>query len=331
MSDDPPVLTVVVDQAEDAGQRADVVLGRRIEGLSRRVARQRALAGALQIDGRRAPPSQRVQLGARLQLSLQRVVADPPALVVLADNPRFVYVDKPAGMHTVRLRPDDPPTLADAVVATFPECRDAGEDPLEGGAVHRLDRATSGVVCFARTREAWEAARAALSAGVGAGPRIDKTYVARTTAALPDPVPLLSAGSVRRVTRPAPTLEGVLDGGTTSEEGLCIDAPLGASSGPAGTRTVALSDRGRDAITEVWAITSAPALAVVLALRTGHRHQARVHLAALGCPIVGDRLYGEPGGCPPLRLHAAAIDLHGVLPDEHRVVAPLPDGFWAPS
>jgi len=327
-TDEPATLTLVVDDPEDVDQRADVVLGRRIEGLSRRVARQRALAGALSVDGRRAPPSQRVALGSRLELRLRQVVEDAPPLVVLAETPRLVYVDKPAGVHTVRLRPDDPPTLADVVVAAFPECKHAGHDPLEGGAVHRLDRVTSGVVCFARTREAWDAAREALSSGVGVAPRVTKTYVARTSAALPDTVPLLSAGSVRRITHAAPTLVGVLPDGTPADRGLCIDAPLGASSGPSGAQTVSLSDRGRDAITEVWAITSAPCPAVVLALCTGHRHQARVHLAAVGCPIVGDRLYGDPGGSSPLRLHAAALDLHGVLPDEERVVAPLPGGFW---
>ena len=334
---EPGSLTVVVELEEDVGQRADVVLGRRIDGLSRRVARQRALAGALCIDGRRAPPSQRVGLGARLELRLERVVAPPPTLVVLAENASFVYVDKPAGLHSVRLRPDDPPTLADAVVARYPECTDAGEDRLEGGAVHRLDRGTSGVVCFARTREAWQQARDALSSGVGPGSSVTKTYVARTAAPLPPTVPLLSAGSVRRIRRPAPSLHGILEA-TTADDGLCIDAPLGASSGPAGARRVALSDRGRDAITEVWAITSSASPAVVLALCTGHRHQARVHLAAIGCPIVGDTLYGEastdaegavdrsePG---PLRLHAAALDLSGALPGQGRVVAPLPDGFW---
>lgn len=337
-----PTIEVVVSDAEDEGARADVVLGRRAHALSRRVARQRALAGALTIDGRRAPPSARVHLGARLCLRLHATASQPaPDVSVLLVTDDFIYVDKPPGVHTQRLRPDDPSTLSDAVAHVHPECADAGEGLHEGGAVHRLDRGTSGVVCFARNRQAWLAARDAFGGGT-----VAKTYIAAVTTPLPAALPLLSAGSVRRPSGAPPALDGIF-GGRIDSRGMCIDAPLGPGSGPAGSRSVTLSDRGRDAITEVWPVTpneDTPGIAgwAVVSLRTGHRHQARVHLAAVGSPIIGDPLYGPalaptPGDAdasPPqdaLLLHAAALQLGSALPNEPRVVAPLAARFFAAS
>ncbi|MBL4684773.1 MAG: RluA family pseudouridine synthase [Nannocystaceae bacterium] len=333
----PPTLGLVVVEPEDDGARADVVLGRRVPGLSRRVARQRGLAGALSIDGRRAAPSARVSVGTRIELRLAEVGHEPPPpIVVLAVTDDFVYVDKPPGIHTQRLRHDDPATLADAVAAVHPECATAGPSPSEGGAVHRLDRETSGVVCFARNRDAWERAREAFSSG-----SVHKTYLAAVAQALPLAAPLVSAGSVRRLGPGGPTLDGITPG-CPGPTGLCFDAPLGPQSGAAGTRRVQLSPQGRDAISDVWPVlqpeaADTTALAtretglahpcVVLVLRTGHRHQARVHLAAVGCAIVGDPLYGPEGSAPQMLLHAGALHLGPALPQESRVVSVLPSRF----
>jgi 23S rRNA pseudouridine1911/1915/1917 synthase len=60
-----------------------------------------------------------------------------------------------------------------------------------------------------------------------------------------------------------------------------------------------------------------------LVLHTGRRHQARVHLAHLGLPIVGDVLYGGPPSTR-LHLHAARLDLSAAVPDEPPVAAPDP-------
>ena len=100
-----PVVVVVL--SEDEGERADVVLGRRVAGLSRRVARRMALDGLLRGDGRRLPPSHRVRAGDRLELLVPTDTTELPDLRILAVTEHFVYADKPAGVHTHALRPGE--------------------------------------------------------------------------------------------------------------------------------------------------------------------------------------------------------------------------------
>ncbi len=289
---------------EDAGERADVVLGRRLPALSRRVARSLALAGHLRVDGNPAPPSHRVTPGQRLELLLPARTTPPP-LIVLAATDRFIYALKPAGTHTHRLRPDDPPALADAVAALHPECAAASPEPREGGAVHRLDHGTSGVVAFARDPAAFTAARSAFTAA-----RVSKNYLALVTC---------PEGHLWPPT-PRPWL-------TVHADHLELTAPIGPGPRPA---LVAIRPDGQPSRTTVHPPTALPArptlASITLDLHTGRRHQARVHLAWLGLPILGDTTYG---GAPAdrLHLHAASLDLRAAIASEHPVHAPPPPEF----
>ncbi len=300
----PPIVHTVADA--DAGERADVVLGRRVPGLSRRVARGLALAGHLQINGEPAPAAQRVRAGERLALNIPAIAAPPPPpLVVLAVTDRLVYVDKPPGLHTLRVRPGDPPALADLVAAAFPECADASPDPRECGAVHRLDRGTSGVIAFARDRESHAAARAAFSAG-----HARKRYLAIVTC----PEDLVWPGPAG--------LWRVPDG-----EVLEVHAPLGTGDPP--SRVVVHHSRQPSCSRIHRPRRRADGRArVELELVTGRRHQARVHLAWLEMPILGDVLYGG-AAADRIYLHAATLDLGALHPAERPITAPSPPGFEA--
>ncbi|MEZ4380653.1 MAG: pseudouridine synthase [Nannocystaceae bacterium] len=319
----------VVDP-EDVGARADVVLGRRLPGLSRRVARQMALAGKLEIDGERAPPSARVALGQRLALRVEPTPSPSPGapeLRVLASTPAIVYVDKPVGVAVHRLRPDEPPALADLVAARFPELRDVGDDPRELGALHRLDRPTSGVVAFARTAEAWAAGREGFARGevrkhyaaVGREARGDlagaEAWLAAPKPIGDAPLPSALADELRRLHVAAQELPMAI-----------VRAPLGR--GDQRDKVVVRGD-GLAATTDLQVLLDAGARRLLLLrLRSGRRHQARVHLAAAGWPIVGDRRYGgEPG--PRLLLHAWSLDLSPAIAGERPIVAPLPPEFAA--
>jgi 23S rRNA pseudouridine1911/1915/1917 synthase len=290
--------------AEDANERADVVLGRHVPGLSRRVARDLARAGHLRVDGEPAPAAHRVQPGQQLELRLPAPeTPPPPPLVVLAVTDRLVYVDKPPGLYTHALRPGDPPTLADLVAAAFPECTDASPDPREHGAVHRLDGGTSGVVAFARDRETHAAARAAFSAGLAR-----KRYLAVVTC----PEDQAWPGPALRWRAPAGEL-------------LEVHAPLRSDPIPSRMR---VDPDGQPSLSRIHRpIRGSDGLArVEVDLVTGRRHQARVHLAWLGMPIIGDLMYG---GVPAdrLYLHAATLDLSALGSGEVPVTASCPPGF----
>lgn len=335
----------------DAGQRADVVLGRQVAGLSRRRARSLARAGKLRIDGRRAAPSQRVEPGQRLELDLDHRGSagdfDAAHLEVLAQTERFIYVAKPAGVHTVALTPAQPGVLATAVAERFPECAGASPDPREGGAVHRLDRPTSGVVAFARSREVWEQARQGFSEE-----RVVKHYLAVSRASADSQLaeaghwpPSLPPGGLQGWIELAPDampeqppvplapVPELLD--LRSLPPVRVRAPLGRHEHP---KLCAVRLDGRRARTLVRPLARVgPHLLLRLSLETGRRHQARVHLSWISLPILGDHSYApqaSPGSSVApsraIHLHAFALDLSGVFPDERGVIAPMPADFWPP-
>ena len=329
-------------EAEDVGERADVVLGRRIPGLSRRVARDLARAGKLRVDGRRCPPATRVALGQRLELELGLPEdAQAPGLEdlqILATTARFVYVHKPAGVHAVARTPGQPGILATAVASRFPDCAGASEDPREGGAVHRLDRPTSGVVAFARSREIWARARAGFAEA-----RVTKHYLAVSVAAPETAVaggqpwpPALPAdglqGWIEPLTSPILMPEALASWSASTRE---LDLPpvrIRAALAKAGPTRSAVRLDGRRARTIVAPLARRDRLWLLhLGLETGRRHQARVHLAWIGLPIQGDTTYAEDSQAQApasISLHACAIDLSGVFSGEGPIHAPPPPNFW---
>jgi 23S rRNA pseudouridine1911/1915/1917 synthase len=329
---------------EDAGERADVVLGRRIPALSRRLARSLARAGKLRIDGRRSAPSTRVGVGARLELDLdlgpehEQDSSELEQLDVLALTDRFVYVRKPAGVHVVALTPAQPGVLATVVAARFPECAAASIDPREGGAVHRLDLPTSGVVAFARSREIWLQARAGF-----ADERVAKHYLAVSIAPEHDDwPPQLPEGGLRGWIEPGPanplteSLVRIVEIDPTHQlERTPIR--VRAALGRAGQERSCVSLDGRRASTVVHPLARINGYVLShLLLETGCRHQARVHLAWIGRPILGDSTYGLAGESERTRassiaLHAFALDLSAVFTGEETVFASPPVGFWPPA
>ena len=215
---------------------------------------------------------------------------EAPLAVLYADE-LLVAVSKPAGIATHPLHPGERGTLANALVARFPECAFVADDAREGGVAHRLDIETSGVVLAARTRAAWQSLRHAFSDGA-----VTKEYLALVAGAPPDQgtidLPLAHAG--RRVR-------------------IAGDRDLDALAATTGFETLA---RGDD-VALVRAHSS-----------SGRMHQIRVHLAHLGHPLVGDALYGGP---PPVAgtrghfLHAAAVTFpHPGTGARVRIEAPLP-------
>jgi tRNA pseudouridine32 synthase / 23S rRNA pseudouridine746 synthase len=211
----------------------------------------------------------------------------PPPRIVFADE-AIVVVDKPSGMPSVPARtPLDPPAVAVRLAATL--------GPLE--AVHRLDRDTSGLLVLARSREP------RVSLGIAFEERrVAKRYLAVVAGRPPEPAGTVSLPLAADRDRPPRQR---------------VDATLGRA---ATTRWRLVATHG----------PSDPAAATsLLAVEplTGRSHQIRVHLAELGCPIVGDRLYAPPAVAEagPLALHAAGLAFdHPLTGDKLVFQAPPP-------
>ena len=174
----------------------------------------------------------------------------------------------------------------DDLEAHFPEL---GLDQLPRLA-HRLDMDTSGCLILGRHDEAMTLLGRQFSRN-----RVGKTYWALVHGAPPQ-----AAG--------------------------CLSQPLRKLAGPEGGRMRPVED-GPAAVTH-WRLLGQGDGKSWLELRpeTGRTHQLRAHCALLGCPIVGDRLYGPPGEAPPLLLHARKIALR-LRQDWIEVEAPLPNYF----
>jgi 23S rRNA pseudouridine1911/1915/1917 synthase len=307
----PPVriATFVVDHAE-AGIRLDrFVLGRVPRG-SRRGARAAIRGGAVAINGRRARKGDAVHAGdvVRLDLSLLdgalRAQPELPLSTLYVDE-AVIGVDKPAGMATVALRAHDLATVSNALLGRYPALRGIGGTPFEAGIAHRLDTPTSGALLVARTPAAWRNLRAQFVHG-----RVDKLYVA------------------------------VVDG--TMSRGGIVTVPIAhhpdrrrrmcACTEPA--RATML--RARTAHTAYRPLrTAGGATLLAVRIRTGVRHQIRVHLACVGHPVLGDSLYAGreiAASAPRLLLHAVRVAFtHPVSGRRISVRSPLPDGFLPPG
>jgi 23S rRNA pseudouridine1911/1915/1917 synthase len=288
--------------------RVDVLVSHAIAGWSRRRVHDLFGHGAVRINGQRARKGDRVRAGDRVtvdQSFLPSELAASPELpvAVLHADASLVAVDKPAGMPSIARRITDTDTVANFLVARFPELRDASPNPLEAGMLHRLDTATSGVLVAARTRAAYEQLRQRfVRTAIKDYLAVVHGLLART-----DRISLPIAHMPRRPRRMRVCTNSA-------------DAHMLAAR-PAETtyRTIA-----SDADYSLLAIR----------IRTGVRHQIRVHLASAGHPIVGDTLYGRPAldhdKAARLLLHAYRVRLpHPERAASFDCVAEIPREFAA--
>lgn len=288
----------------DAQGRLDRALADAL-GVGRAAVKRAFQLGDVRVEGRRARASDPATPGSLVSVQIEEPAGAPSPepeapLAILAVSARAVVVDKPAGVAVHPLAPGEGGTLANAVVARFPECAQASPDPREGGAVQRLDVGTSGCLAFARDREAWEAIHAALGEQ-----RVEKVYLA------------LVHGRV--------AAGGVISAPLAQRGGRSLAAP----DAEAEARLVAKGLRPRPAETryEVERRFERHTLLRVRIL-TGVMHQIRAHLALVGHPVAGDALYGGEAaamaGLDRIFLHAARLAFD--LPAGERVEAesPLP-------
>jgi 23S rRNA pseudouridine1911/1915/1917 synthase len=245
--------------------RLDLLLIRRHPGMSRRKARDVIEKGQVSVDGQPLrEPGREVAEGAEIAFDPNRR-ALPRArctLPVLHEDEHVIVVDKPAGLLTVPSAPGvhDEDTALRRVQDYARRLRPRGGYAER---VHRLDRDTSGALAFALSRQA----RAGLIETFRHH-RIERGYLA------------------------------IVEGEPPGESGT-IDVPL-REAWVGGRRRVARpGEEQREARTH-WRVRERLPGAALLEVRleTGRQHQIRVHLAHVGLPILGDPVYGRPGGPP---------------------------------
>ena len=278
-----------------AGDRLDRYLAQHA-GLPSRAAAERLIEqGAVRVDG--VPAHKALRLAGGELIELEDVAESSPAgpegvelEIPLALIDEYVIVaDKPAGVVTHPA----PGVVGPTLVASLRHLGlRGGDDDQRPGVVHRLDRDTSGLLVLSRSDEAYAVLGEQMRAR-----QIEREYVA------------------------------LVRGRPPSRRGT-IDAPIGRDRNDVGR--MAVGGRGeRPAVTH-FELTEPLAGASLLRLKleTGRTHQIRVHLAAIGHPVLGDPLYGVPGGQIGLRrqfLHAARLGfVHPVGGDRIELASELP-------
>ncbi|MCU1450357.1 MAG: pseudouridine synthase, RluA family [Acidimicrobiales bacterium] len=280
------------------GERVDRVVAF-LTGLPRREVADLVAAGAVRLGGSTVDTrARKVVEGDVVEVDVPPPADDRPEADASVDFPvvhadqHVIVVDKPPGLvvHPGAGQPGG--TLVHGLLHRFPDLAGVGE-PTRPGIVHRLDKGTSGLMVVART----PAALADLSAQLKAR-TVERRYLALVLGEV-------AAGS------------GV------------VDAPVGRSARQP-TR-MAVTNRGRPARTryEVLGRYTEPVPATLLECRleTGRTHQVRVHLAAIGHPVVGDTRYGRGQALamnrPFLHAHSLAFD-HPGDGTRRRFESPLP-------
>jgi 23S rRNA pseudouridine1911/1915/1917 synthase len=276
-----------------AGVRLDKFVGDRCPGLSRTRARKLIEEGFVTVNDRPAKPSFILSVDDKVDVSVPPdspglLSPEPIPLKIVYEDADLLVIDKPAGLP-VHPAPGHPShTLANAVLAYLPGLAESAE-PLRPGIVHRLDKDTSGLIIVAKNRAAHENLADQFKAR-----SVSKSYI-------------------------------VLVKGKLVPESGVIEAAIGRD--PRNRQRMAVVSRGREARTDYRVLKYLGGYTLLeIKPRTGRTHQIRVHLAAIGFPVVGDATYGVAS--PRLSrqfLHASRLGFK--LPSTGRPVeftSPLP-------
>ncbi|HEX2154353.1 MAG TPA: RluA family pseudouridine synthase [Acidimicrobiia bacterium] len=278
-----------------AGERADRVVAVMGE-MSRAAARQLVDEGSVTVDGEKAAARSRLEVG-------QVISFPPPAEAaglepvevdfgVAYEDEDLIVVDKPAGLVVHPGAAGETGTVAAGILHRRPEVEGVGQEG-RWGLVHRLDRDTSGLMVVAISDRAYR----------GLAEQVSEREMGREYLAL-------------------------VDGGFPVPTGT-IDAPLSRDAARPTRRRVDPAGRPARTHYEVEHEYENSGLTLLrVRLETGRTHQIRVHLAAIGHPLVGDRVY-RPGPdrveVPRLFLHAARLSFtHPASGEPLAFDSPLP-------
>lgn len=216
-------------------------------------------------------------------------------IIAQADN--YLAIDKPAGLLVHSAPGKTETTLADELLAQYPALKGIGDSAGRPGIVHRLDRDVSGLMVVAKTQSMFLELKR----------QFQRHEVLKEYTAL---------------------VHGVL---TPSQEHGIIDKPIGRSHTGRGRMAAYSHDQndGREAKTEYWVIKRLRHHTLLrVRIHTGRPHQIRVHLFALGYPVVGDTVYQQkrikPAKINRIFLHASKLGFKDLEKQYHEYESELP-------
>jgi 23S rRNA pseudouridine1911/1915/1917 synthase len=240
------------------GVRLDKYVADKISDLSRVRVNELIGSGVIKVNGRIEKPSYKVKTGDRIEADVPPppptgLAAEDIPLEVIYEDKDLAVINKPAGLTTHPAPGHPNGTLLNALLARYPELAEGeGDRP---GIVHRLDKETSGLMVAARSRKA----QAVLSEQFKER-QVTKAYL-------------------------------VLVQGRVEPKTGIIEAAIGRH--PVNRKKMAVTEAGREARSQYKVIQYYKGYTLLeVRIFTGRTHQIRVHLAAIGFPVVGDATYG---------------------------------------
>jgi 23S rRNA pseudouridine1911/1915/1917 synthase len=238
--------------------RLDKYLSQALPQFSRAYLQKLIEQGYVLVNGQMAKASQKLTKSDRVTIELPpspgHPLAEPIPLAVIYEDEDILVIDKPAGL-TVHPAPGHPShTLVNAILAHCPGLTMSNE-LVRPGIVHRLDKDTSGLIVIARNDFAREYLAAQFKSRT-----VTKRYL-------------------------------VLVKGRLSPEQGIVDAPIGRD--PHHRKRMAIVEAGKQAVTQYQVRKYLDDCTLVeVSPLTGRTHQIRIHLSAIGCPVIGDPIYG---------------------------------------
>jgi 23S rRNA pseudouridine1911/1915/1917 synthase len=272
---------------EDGVVRIDKFLSLKFPEYSRAALAKLFTLNLIKYKGETIQPGHKLRPGAVIEYDLGPLQEKPEViqLPIIYEDDNVLVVDKPAGIISHARGK----FWQEASVASFIRDRISGMDGERGGIVHRLDRATSGVMICAKNEASLKFLQKQFH-----DRKVTKTYIALTE-------------------------------NKPKEDEAIIDAPIGRNMKD--PKKFHVSQDGKNAITRYKVINgSVKKYSIELFPQTGRTHQLRIHLAYINCPIIGDELYGGKK-FERLMLHARSLEI--VLPDGSSKLfeSKLPEGF----
>ena len=277
------MITEFVVTAGETRKRLDQFLVNRERDISRSRLQRLIELGRIRVNNRMVRPSHTIKPGDHITMDVPQpgpLLVDGKAmpLEILHEDEVLLVLNKPAGVVVHPASGNWKGTVINALLAHFQNHDDAEMSlgkTAQPGLVHRLDKDTSGVMVVAKT----EQAHSTLAA------QFEKHSIARIYEAL---------------------VWGVL----RQEQGV-IELPIGRDRGEP-KKVSSNTAQPQRAVTEYRIVRKLGNLAsqVTLSPRTGRTHQLRVHLASLGCPILGDETYGGQKVCRVTEINIPRVMLH---------------------